>query len=146
MSGLGQLAGIKTGNDTTIQTFSSNVNVTPAFTRADNINLIMPAFGHVTGTGTIANQNLNFKMVATVQTTGAGLLGAAGGKAGSQNVPFAIEGTTSNPRFIPDTSALVQNAIQQQLNQRLGGQAGANPNNNLGGALGGLFGGRKKKH
>lgn len=146
MSGLSQLAGIKTGNDTTIQTFSSNVNVTPAVTRADNINLVMPALGHVTGGGTIANQNLNFKMVATVQTTGGGLLGAAGGgKAGSQNVPFAIQGTTSNPRFIPDTSALVQNAVQQQLNQRLGGQAGANPNN-LGGALGGLFGGGKKKH
>ena len=30
MSGMGQLAGIKTGSDTTIQTFSSNVNVTPA--------------------------------------------------------------------------------------------------------------------
>ncbi|HKD86525.1 MAG TPA: AsmA family protein [Terriglobales bacterium] len=144
MSGLSQLAGIKTGNDATIQTFSSNVNVTPAVTRADNINLIMPALGHVTGAGTIANQNLNFKMVATVQATGGGLLGAAGGKAGSQNVPFAIQGTTSNPRFIPDTSALVQNAVQQQINQRLGGQA-ANPNN-LGGALGGLFGGSKKKH
>ena len=145
MSGLSQLAGIKTGNDTTIQTFSSNVNVTPAVTRADNINLIMPALGHVTGAGTIANQNLNFKMVATVQATGGGLLGAAGGKAGNQTVPFAIQGTTSNPRFIPDTSALVQNAIQNQINQRLGGQAGANPNN-LGGALGGLFGGGKKKH
>ena len=144
MSGMSQLAGIKTGNDTTIQTFSSNVNVTPAVTRADNINLIMPALGHVTGAGTIANQNLNFKMVATVQATGGGLLGAAGGKAGSQNVPFAIQGTTSNPRFIPDTSALVQNAIQNQVNQRLGGQAG-NPSN-LGGALGGLFGGGKKKH
>ena len=144
MSGMSQLAGIKTGNDTTIQTFSSNVNVTPAVTRADNINLIMPALGHVTGAGTIANQNLNFKMVATVQATGGGLMGAAGGKAGSQNVPFAIQGTTSNPRFIPDTSALVQNAIQNQVNQRLGGQAG-NPNN-LGGALGGLFGGGKKKH
>lgn len=144
MSGMGQLAGIKTGSDTTIQTFSSTVNVTPAVTRADNINLVMPALGNVTGAGTIANQNLNFKMVAKVQTTGGGLLGAAGGgKAGSQSVPFAITGTTSNPKFTPDTNALVQNAIQQQINQRLGGKAPANAGD-IGGALGGLLGGKKK--
>ncbi len=140
-SGAGQLAGIKTGNDTTIQTFSSTVNVTPSVTRADNINLVMPAMGNVTGAGTIANQNLNFKMIAKVQTTGGGLLGAAnGGKAGSETIPFAIQGTTSNPKFIADTSAIVQNQIQNQINQRLGGKAPAN----LGGALGGLLGGGKK--
>ncbi len=140
-SGTGQLAGIKTGNDTTIQTFSSNVNVTPSVTRADNINLVMPAMGTVTGAGTIAGKNLNFKMVAKVQTTGGGLLGAAGGgKAGTQTVPFAIQGTTSNPKFIPDTSALVQNAVQDQLNKQLGGKVPGN----LGGALGGLLGGGKK--
>jgi AsmA protein len=139
-SGVGQLAGIKTGNDTTIQTFSSNVNVTPAVTRADNINLVMPAMGTMTGAGTIANKNLNFKMVAKLQTTGGGLLGAAGGgKAGTQSVPFAIQGTTSNPKFIPDTSALVQNAVQDQLNKQLGGKVPGN----VGGALGGLFGGKK---
>jgi AsmA protein len=139
-SGVGQLAGIKTGNDTTIQTFSSNVNVTPAVTRADNINLVMPAMGTMTGAGTIANNNLNFKMVAKLQTTGGGLLGAAGGgKAGTQSVPFAIQGTTSNPKFIPDTSALVQNAVQDQLNKQLGGKVPGN----VGGALGGLFGGKK---
>jgi AsmA protein len=142
MSGMGQLAGIKTGSDTTIQTFSSTVNVTPAVTRADSINLVMPALGDVTGAGTIANKNLNFKMVAKVQTTGGGLLGAAGGgKAGSQSVPFAIQGTTSNPKFIPDTNALVQNAVQNQLNKQLGGKAPGN----VGGALGGLLGGGKKK-
>jgi AsmA protein len=140
-SGVGQLAGIKTGNDTTIQTFSSNVNVTPAVTRADNINLVMPAMGTVTGAGTIAGQNLNFKMMAKLQTTGGGLLGAAGGgKAGTESVPFAIQGTTSNPKFIPDTSALVQNAVQGQINKQLGGKASGN----VGGALGGLLGGGKK--
>jgi AsmA protein len=143
MSGMGQLAGIKTGADSTIQTFSSNVNVTPAVTRADNINLVMPALGNVTGAGTIANQNLNFKMVAKVQTTGGGLLGAGGGKAGAQSVPFAITGTTSNPKFTPDTNALVQNALQNQINQRLGGKAPANAGD-IGGALGGLLGGKKK--
>jgi AsmA protein len=143
MSGIGQLAGIKTGSDTTIQTLSATVNVTPAVTRADNINLVMPSLGDVTGAGTIANQTLNFKMVAKVQTTGGGLLGAAGGKAGSQTVPFSITGTSSNPKFTPDTNALVQNAIQSQINQRLGNKAPANTGN-IGGALGGLLGGKKK--
>lgn len=144
MSGMGQLAGIKTGSDTTIQTLSSNVNVTPSVTRADNINLVMPALGNVTGAGTVANQSLNFKMVAKVQTTGGGLLGAAGGgKAGSQSVPFSITGTTSNPKFTPDTNALVQNAIQNQISQRLSGKAPGNAGD-IGGALGGLLGGKKK--
>lgn len=143
MSGMGQLAGIKTGSDTTIQTLSSNVNVTPSVTRADNINLVIPALGDVTGAGTVANQNLNFKMIAKVQTTGGGLLGAAGGKAGSQSVPFTITGTTSNPKFTPDTNALVQNAVQNQINQRLGGKVPGNAGN-VGGALGGLLGGKKK--
>ncbi len=143
MSGMGQLAGIKTGSDTTIQTLSSTVNVTPSVTRADNINLVMPALGDVTGAGTIANQNLNFKMVAKLQTTGGGLIGAAGGKAGSQSVPFSITGTSSNPKFTPDTNALVQNAIQSQINQKLGGKAPANAGD-IGGALGGLLGGKKK--
>jgi AsmA protein len=144
-SGVGQLAGIKTGSDTTIQTFSSNINMTPSMTRADNINLVMPSFGHVIGAGTIANQNLNFNMSAQVQTTGGGLLGAAGGKAGAQTIPFQIQGTTSNPKFIPDTNALVQNQIQNQINQRLGGKAGGS-SGDIGGALGGLLGGGKKKH
>ena len=51
MSGLGQLAGIKTGSDTTIQSLSSNVTVTPTVTRADYVNLVMPALGNVTGAG-----------------------------------------------------------------------------------------------
>ena len=143
MSGMGQLAGIKTGSDTTIQTFSSNVNVTPAVTRADNINLVMPALGHVTGAGTIANKNLNLQDDRKGADDGGRLAGcAAGGVQGveRQTVPFAIQGTTSNPKFIPDTNALVQNAIQNQLNQRLGGKAPGN----LGGALGGLLGGGKK--
>ena len=141
MSGLGALAGIKTGNDTTIQSFSSNVNVTPAVTRAGNINLVMPALGQVTGAGTIANQNLNFKMVAKVQTTGSGLLAVGGGAAGAKSIPFAIQGTTSNPRFVPDTNAIVQNAITDQLNQRLGNKS----QGNVGGVLGGILGGGKKK-
>ncbi|HLI64475.1 MAG TPA: hypothetical protein VKV05_13850, partial [Terriglobales bacterium] len=76
------------------------------------------------------------------QTTGGGLLGAIGTQAGSESVPFAIQGTTSNPRFVPDTSALVQNAIENQINQRLGGKAGSQ--GGLGGVLGGLLGGGKK--
>ncbi len=104
----------------------------------------MPALGNVTGAGTVANQNLNFKMVAKVQTTGGGLLGAAGGgKAGSQSVPFSITGTTSNPKFTPDTNALVQNAVQNQINQRLGGKSPGNAGD-IGGTLGGLLGGKKK--
>jgi AsmA protein len=141
MSSLGNLAGIKTGSDTTIQSFSGNFNVTPEVTRVDAVDLVVPALGTVTGAGTIANKNLNFKMVAKVQSTGTGLLGAAGGKAGAQSIPFSIQGTTSNPKFVPDVNGIVQNAIAGQINQRIGAQTPTN----VQGALGGLLGGKKKK-
>ena len=77
-----------TGNDTTIQNFSSNVRVAPDGTRADNINLTVPAIGVVTGAGVVSPSNeLAFKLNANV-----GGLGA---------VPFVVSGTTSDPKFMP---------------------------------------------
>src|SRR3982074_1033320 len=45
------------GNDTAIQNFSSDVHVAPDGTRAENINLTIPAFGVLTGSGTVSPNN-----------------------------------------------------------------------------------------
>ena len=92
-----------TGNDTTIQNFSSNVRVAPDGTRADNINLTVPAIGVVTGAGVVSPSNeLAFKLNANV-----GGLGA---------VPFVVSGTTSDPKFMPDVKGLAGGLLKNALN------------------------------
>ncbi len=88
LSAISALSGKKTGNDTTIQNFSSDVRVAPEGTKADNINLNVPAIGVVTGAGTVSPANeLAFKMNAEVQGMG---------------IPFSVAGTTADPKFVPD--------------------------------------------
>ena len=114
-----------TGNDTTIQNFSSNVRVAPDGTRADNINLTVPSIGVVTGAGVVSPSNeLAFKLNANVGGMGA--------------VPFVVSGTTSDPKFMPD----VQGIATGLLNNALKGQ-GANGQQNPINSVMGLF--NKKK-
>ena len=130
------------GTDTTIQNFSANVRVAPEGTQANNIDLNIPALGVVTGVGTVSPSGaLNFKMNANLSGGAAGgvtQIAGLGGQAGS--VPFMIEGTTSDPKFVPDVKGMAGSAVQQAISGKLpGGQS-----NNPAGALGGLLG--KKKH
>lgn len=101
-----------TQKDTTIQNFSANVRVAPEGTRADNISLIIPTLGNATGAGTVSPSNaLDFKMKA-------------------DNIPFMIQGTTSDPKFLPDVKgmagSLMQNALGNKTGQKnpLGGVSG----------------------
>jgi AsmA protein len=121
LSSVSALSGKKTGNDTEIKNFSSDVRVAPEGTQANNMNLDVPAIGVLTGGGTVSPSNeLAFKMNANVAGLG---------------VPFAVQGTTSNPKFVPDVKGLATGLLKGLGN---GKNAGQNP---LGG-LGGLF---KKK-
>ena len=105
------------GKDTTIQNFSANVHVDPSGTRADNIDLVVPSLATVTGAGTVSASNaLDFKMKG-------------------DGIPFAIQGTTADPKFIPDVKGMATGLVQGAL----GDKAGKNP---LSGATG-LF--NKKK-
>jgi AsmA protein len=109
-----------TGNDTTIQNFSSNVRVAPEGTRADNINLTIPSIGVVTGAGTVSPANeLAFKLNAAV-----GGLGA---------VPIMVSGTTSDPKFMPDVKGMAGGLLKNALNGQTPGQQ--NPVNNVMGLL-----------
>jgi AsmA protein len=64
------------------------------------------------------------------------VLGGGGDKGG---VPFKIEGTTSDPKFVPDIGGMAADAakevIQKSVSQTTGGKAG----------LGGVFGKKKAK-
>jgi AsmA protein len=119
LSSISALSGKKTGNDTEIKNFSSEVRVAPEGTQANNINLDVPAIGVLTGGGTVSPSNeLAFKMNAEVAGLG---------------VPFAVQGTTSDPKFVPDVKGLATGLLKN---------LGKNPNQNPLGGLGGLL---KKK-
>jgi AsmA protein len=142
MSAISALSGQKTGNDTSIQNLSSDVRVAPDGTRLEKISLIIPALGTVAGTGTVSPSGaLNFNMTANLSggaVTGLTQMAGLGGK-GTGSIPFLIQGTTSNPVFMPDVKGMVGG----QLKGLMQGNQTGDQNNPLG-AITGLFGKKKK--
>jgi len=176
MSAIASLAGVKTGKDLDIESLTSNLRMAPDGLRADDFNAVVPTLGTLVGAGTIdAKNNLDFKMVATLtksaggatgaaaatSTTGAtggtagalgGLLGKiAGGSGGAtasagQRIPFMIEGTTADPKFVPDVKGIAASMLKSKLGSLVSPGATSQPQpnaNNPLGTLGGLF--KKKK-
>jgi AsmA protein len=162
MSSIAALAGLKTGKDLDIEKLSSNVRVAPNGIQADNFLAVVPSLGQLVGGGTIdSKNNLDFKMAATLTNAlgaaaspvsgAAGVLGKlTGGSSGCKSgttVPFLIQGTTSDPKFVPDVGGLAAGMLKSQLGCAAGiipgakGQQGQQQNPV--GALTGLF--KKKK-
>jgi AsmA protein len=147
LSALSALSGVKTGSDTSIEKLTSNLRVAPEGIRADAMELVMPALGQVTGAGTVSsNSALDFRMIATMSSAQGSVTGALGGLLGGgapsklQKIPFKIQGTTSDPKFIPDAAGLA-GGIADSLLQ---GGAGKKPGQGITDALSGLFGKKKK--
>ncbi|MGB6844704.1 MAG: AsmA family protein [Candidatus Acidiferrales bacterium] len=147
------------GSDTEIQKLSADVRVDPSGTHAQNLNIVVPTIGTITGNGNVsASGQLDCSMVAQLagaagMMTGAagqlgsglgGLLGGAGGggKSGkSGGIPFKIQGTTSNPIFIPDVAAMAGSLAKGGLGAAaLGGKSTGGA---AAGVLGGLLGKKK---
>ena len=173
LSAISSLTGVKSGKDLEIQKMTSNVRMAPDGIQATNFDAVVPAVGTLVGGGTINSKNaLDFKMAATltdvlgaagspVGSTGA-LLGKLGGGGGSKNcksqttVPFQIQGTTSDPKFIPDVGGLAAGMLKSQLGCAAGIVPGASGVPGVPGAaagqnpadavqqLGGLLGKKKK--
>ena len=130
MASIEKLAGINAGPDTEIQTLSATLRSAPEGTSAQDMKLVVPAIGELSGAGTISPANdLNFKMSAIVHTSG--LLAVVGNKP----IPFTVGGTSSDPVFKPDYGAVVKEEVKG-LEGDVGKAAG--------GLLDGLFGGKKK--
>jgi AsmA protein len=126
--------------DTAIQNASTDVRMAPEGTKADNINLTVPSIGVVTGSGTVSPTGaLDFHMVAklTGGTGGVTQLAGLGGGVGGGGIPFMIQGTTSNPTFLPDVKGMATGAMKEVL-----GGKGNVPGASAAGKLEGLL---KKK-
>ena len=137
MSAISALSGMKTGTDTSIQNFSTDLHYAPSGIQTQNVNLNVPAVGVMTGTGDISPAGaLNYKMTANLSGTAVtSLTRMAGLGAKSGSIPFFIHGTTSDPKFEPDVKGMVNGA--------LGGLKGNSGTNSVVNTLGGLF--HKKK-
>jgi AsmA protein len=97
LSSISALSGKSVQNNTNIQNFSSNVRVGPEGTRANNIDLVIPSLGTATGSGTVSPSDaLDFHMKA-------------------DNIAFTIQGTTSDPKFMPDVKGMATGLLQNAL-------------------------------
>jgi AsmA protein len=162
LSSISALTGVKTGSDLAIEKMTSNLRMAPDGLQAENFNAVVPALGTLVGGGTINSKNaLDFKMAATLTDvigavgspvgTAGSLLGKIGGGSSKNcksqtTIPFQIQGTTSDPKFVPDVGGLAAGMLKSQLGCVGGlvpgtGGAQQNPADTLQ-QLGGLF---KKK-
>jgi AsmA protein len=159
MSSISALTGLKSGKDLEIEKMTSNLRMTRDGLRADNFIAVLPAFGQIVGAGTIdSKNNLDFKMAATLKSglvanvanpTGALSQVLGGGASGCKSgvtVPFKIEGTTADPKFVPDVGGVAAGMLKSQLGcagNSVSGVKNLNPKNlnpsDAAGALGGLF-------
>jgi len=149
MSAISMLSGVKTGSDTIIQTFSSNVRVAPAGIQTENVNLVVSSLGTVTGNGTVSPSNaLDYKMKASLSggaVSGVSSIAGMGGKGASGGIPFFIQGTASDPKFVPDVKGMLSSGIGKNLGKGLGSQIpGGQTGQGAVDAIGGLFGKKKK--
>ena len=157
LSGIGALAGIKSGSDLIIEKFTTNLHMATTGLRADNLDAVVPALGSMVGNGTVdAKNNLDFKLVATVNNAVAtaaadSMAGGLGGtvgkmlgggaaacKNGGIKVPLQIHGTTSNPQFVPDIGGAAASLLKAEFSCAGSGGAGG-----ITSAAGALAGGSK---
>ncbi|HEV2697117.1 MAG TPA: DUF748 domain-containing protein [Terriglobales bacterium] len=147
MSAISMLSGVKTGPDTAIQTFSSNVHVAPSGIQTSNVNLVVPSIGTVTGDGSMSPSNaLDYKMKASLNPNAVSQVSSlAGFKGTSASIPFFIQGTASDPKFVPDVKGMLSSGLGKGLGKNLGSQVpGGQNTQGVVNAIGGLFGKKKK--
>ncbi len=130
MAAIEKLSGIQGGPDTEIQTLSSDVRTSPQGTSLENMKLVAPSLGELSGAGTVSPSNeLDFKMTASAHT--AGLLS----EVRDAPIPFTVQGTCSDPVFRPDVKGIAREALKSRQGDLE--KAGA-------GLLKGLLGGKKQ--
>ena len=142
MSAITKLTGGHGSADTSIQKFTSNVQANPGGLQANAIDAVVPAIGQLTGSGSVSSSGaLNFNMVVALSSSGAlgsvpGIQRASAG-GGATKIPFAIQGTTSDPKFVPNVGAIAASAVTGIAKSEA---SKALHNTPLPGKAGGLFG------
>jgi len=143
LSALSAFTGMKSGNgSTSIEKLTTNLRNAPEGTQFTSMLMVLPALGQVSGNGTISNpgKELNFKMVAALSGT-AGVIQVIGGhSSGGTQIPFAIQGTASDPKFIPNVGGIAGSMVGSEVQNVLGGDKSKSSKGGLMGTLGGVLG------
>jgi AsmA protein len=145
MGSLASFGAAGPSGDTAIETLKAGLRIAADGMQAQNILVVMPAIGSMTGHGVIAPTGaIHFVMLGRMNAGNAANVAgdvvsrATGfGLPSSNGIPFRIEGTTANPVFVPDVGATVRSfANAPGLN--------LNPATGTAGLLDELLGRRKK--
>jgi AsmA protein len=118
LGALSMLSGkLPSSKDTVIQSANLEARVSPEGSKLDNINVNMSAIGTITGSGTVSpNSAIDFHMIGHLAGVAGGLTQMTGlGGKGSGGIPFMVEGTTSDPKFVPDVKGMAGNAVQDVI-------------------------------
>src|SRR5262249_16600934 len=103
------LAGIKSKPTTEIQVLSGNLKHTDEGTTFDELKLIVPDIGELTGSGTInASKALDFHMRVLVK---AAAIPVAVNARMQSGIPFFVRGTAQDPKFEPDLKGLATDQL-----------------------------------
>lgn len=128
------IAGIKVARDTDFQNLSADIHSDPDVTRVENISVVATDLGELTGAGTMtAAHALDFKMRAKLRNSG-GVMSIVSTN-GEATLPFSIQGTSSDPKFVPDVKGMAAEKLKS-LTAPATGKA-------VGGLIDSIFG-RKK--
>ncbi len=113
MKTVAKLTGIKISPDTDFDNIGASVHSDASGVKVQNISIVAPVIGELTGAGTVSPANaLDFKMRAKLHT---GALLDIVNPSGNTSVPFSIQGTSSQPKFVPDVKGLVGGIAEQKL-------------------------------
>ena len=113
--------------NTTIQNASVDTRLAPEGTQLNSINVTVPSLGVLTGAGTISPAGaLNFGMTAE--------LAGGRGEKDRGSIPFVVEGTAANPKFVPDVKGMAGSAVKQAIGGKVN-PAGESTKKGLGGLL-----------
>ena len=146
MGAMASFAGLPTASDTEIERLGLTLRIAPEGTTVDDLALVVPAIGSMSGSGRISPAGaLDFAMAAklTKPVGAAGSLTrvASGGQDGG--LPFHVRGTTSTPTFSPDVKAVAGNLAKDSA-VKAAGALGGSKAAGAASVLSGLFGGKKK--
>jgi AsmA protein len=115
--GIAALSGVKTGDSTEFERLRMKVHITNAGVVVTQIDSIIPAMGHLTGSGTVSPDNqLDFNLTVQVaEAKGIGKVGVdllsklngSGGSGKNSGVPLRVVGTPDNPSITADVGGIV---------------------------------------
>ncbi len=138
MSAVSALMGKKSEPDTSIQNLSTDARVAPEGVTTSNLNLTVPAIGVITGNGTVSPAGaLSYKMNASLSGSLGGGLTQLAGMGNKGGIPFLIQGTTADPKFVPDIEGMLGSPLKSAIPSGPAGDAVK--------GLSGLFGKKKTK-